>query len=257
SRLSESTPPTHRAEFEAMLPFACSFNLGRNRKIHYVDVGTGDVFIHEGMNFVPDPGDGLLRWMEEYARRLESGIYSVRALRPESPATSRGICLYAAAGPDFSRCVMRGVEVTASCVYMPEHQAGWSYSISMRLVGTAAERGFKSCQLKSRKWAIKVEGEPEEIVRGDGVIGFFPILEDGGWRLNRESDPHGQYVGGTRLGHQAGHFRYQSCSGRSRSMRGTFGGELQMFPGTIQRPEGEPFWVRLEPFRLYVPDFHF
>ena len=33
----------------------------------------------------------------------------------------------------------RGVEVVASCIYMPEHPQGWTYAISLRLVSSAAQ----------------------------------------------------------------------------------------------------------------------
>eukprot|EP00415_Alexandrium_ostenfeldii_P000033 UN0033 len=157
-------------------------------------------------------------------------------------------------GPELSRCVTQGVEVTASAVYIPEHpQNGWTYSIALRLVGTAEERGYKTCQLSVRDWYIQEDGHDPEHVRGDGVIGFFPILADGGWMLNRESDPNMQYSRPHGLINSA--FRYQSCSGRNRSMRGYFSGTLTFIPGTRRQPTGKPFEARLEKFRLRVPDY--
>merc|ERR1712008_492574 len=94
-------------------------------------------------------------------------------------------------GQQTSTCVTRGVEVTGRCLYMPEHHQGWTYSIAFRLVGNAEERGFETCQLAVRKWVITTGDGPPQVVRGEGVIGLFPILTDGGWMLNRESDPHG------------------------------------------------------------------
>jgi len=198
---------------------------------------------------------GLLRWFEEYVRRLECGIYANIPHRPED-VTSKGICLMPMAGPQVTSCVTKGVEITSSVTYMAEHRQGWTYSISFRLVGTAQERGFKTCQLKSRTWIIQEDGQQPEHVNGEGVIGFFPILEDGGWQLNRESDPNRQYEqSGRRNGHVPGPFRYQSCSGRSASMCGSFSGHLQFFPGTIRRPEGAPFDVTLAKFPLRVPGY--
>ncbi|CAK0796694.1 unnamed protein product, partial [Prorocentrum cordatum] len=56
-------------------------------------------------------------------------------------------------------------------------------------------------------------------------------------------------------GLQDGAFCYQSCSGRTASMRGTFGGEVTFVPGTRRRPTGEPFQARVQPFRLHVPEY--
>jgi len=136
-----------------------------------------------------DPTDGLIRWFEEYADRLDKGYYTKRQLKPEIPE-SQGISLFPTLEPEMTRCVTRHVEVTASCIYMPEHPQGWTYSIAFKLLGTQAERGFKTCQLTVRHWEIQEVGQEVQHVDGEGVIGFFPILTDGGWICNRESDPH-------------------------------------------------------------------
>lgn len=203
--------------------------------------------------------DGLLRWFSEFSKRFEEGTYVHRPMVNED-RDSWGICLFPATGAELSRCVTRGVEVTASCIYMPEHRAqGWGYSLAFKLLGTAEERGFQTCQLDTRIWNVELEGEERDTVRGDGVIGFFPILTDGGWICNLESDPNSQYEveGRTRKSSHVipGEFRYQSCSQGSRSMRGQFSGTLLMVPGTRKKPTGEPFHATLNPFRLYIPDF--
>lgn len=144
--------------------------------------------------------------------------------------------------------------MTGACIYMPEHPQGWTYSITFRLVGTAAERGFKTCQLDTRMWEIQDDGgQRPEHVQGEGVVGFFPILTDGGWIKNQESDPHSQYPGPD--GIVEGVFRYQSCAGRRPSMSGQFGGKLVFVPGTRGKPEGAAFQARLMPFRLSIPEY--
>jgi len=197
--------------------------------------------------------DGLMHWFEEFVHRLEGGMYKKQALKPER-IDRQGICLFPVSGTEISRCVTRGVEVTASCIYMPEHPQGWTYSITFQLVCMSSERGFNTCQLHTRKWEIQEDGQNPRFVNGEGVVGFFPILADGGWVLNKESDPHGQYRD-LEEGHVEGPFRYQSCAGRNASMKGFFGGELTFVPGTISRPTGPPFQVRLKPFRLQVPAY--
>mmetsp|Transcript_27327 Transcript_27327/g.62992 ORF Transcript_27327/g.62992 Transcript_27327/m.62992 type:complete len:497 (-) Transcript_27327:120-1610(-) len=198
----------------------------------------------------------FLAWVVEYVKRLETGVYTMRALRPEKAPATTGICLFPTDGSGYSRCVTRGVEVVASCIYMPESPQGWTYSISFSLVDSVGERerGYKTCQLKSRQWEIQEDGRSApETVNGEGVIGFFPILTDGGWVLNRESDPHDQYY--REPGFVQGAFQYQSCAGRLPSMKGSFGGTLTFIPGTINKPTGPPFQVKLEPFRLERADY--
>ncbi|CAJ1388691.1 unnamed protein product [Effrenium voratum] len=249
--------PELKEVLQGKLIFAASYNV---TKVFFVDLSDGLVYIFTRNPRSPlelaiprgKPGDGLLRWFEEYAQRLHSTFYTMDCLRPEAHPLLCGISLFPKTAPELKVCTTRGVEVQASCIYMPEHQAGWTYSIALRLVGTFEERGFDSCQLLSRHWEIQEDGKECERTHGDGVIGLFPILVEGGWLKNRESDPHGQYEGHGRVD---GLFRYQSCSGRNASMRGTFGGHLTFVPGTRKSPQGEAFQVRVEPMRLQVPTF--
>merc|ERR1712196_255192 len=82
---------------------------------------------------VSEPCDGLLRWLEEYAIRLETGVYRSAPLVVEQGISSRGVNLFPQAGPVVTQVVTKGVEITASCIYMPEHQSGgFTYSIRMR-----------------------------------------------------------------------------------------------------------------------------
>lgn len=258
--MQERIPQMHNTK---KLIFAASFDC---TKMITVDTGSGQVAIlaphprARGYCFeraapgnADSPHSQLLRWFQTLSRRLDDDFYPVCPLNPALGRLNTGLCLLPQKEPEATCCVTRGVEVSASCVYMPEHAQGWTYSISLRLVGTAEERGFDQCQLSTRTWQIQEDGQQQEQVHGEGVIGFFPILVDGGWLLNRESDPHGQYPNDP--GVQQGAFRYQSCSGRSASMRGTFGGILAFVPGTMKKPTGPPFDARLEAFRLCVPEF--
>jgi len=242
--------------------FAMNYHIHALPKIFLVDVTSGSVEIFTRTGLEPaaptrcsSSPDGLLRWFREYARRLEDGIYAPGELLPERGPATQGIRLFATRGPTFSSCVTRGVECTGSSIYLPGGEQGWTYSISFRLVGTAAERGFETCQLHKRTWEITEDGKAAQEVEGEGVVGFFPILTEGGWLLNRESDPHGQYA--IRPGFVSGAFRYQSFSGRFRSMRGSFAGDLEFHPGTKANPTGPPFLVKMEPFRLDMPEFKY
>jgi len=240
------------------LIFAASCDL---RKMCLLDLTTGRVKVgspgHRNMDFAaPDAQtNSLLKWFEEYVSRLEADRYPILHLSPDIGEETNGICLCPCSGPETSCCVTRGVEVRAAATFMPEHNQGWTYSISLRLVGTSAERGFETCQLTTRTWHIQEEGQRPEQVHGEGVIGLFPILTDGGWILNRESDPHNQYESETGHSVRSGWFRYQSCSGRNSQMKGQFSGFLTFQPGTRRKPAGEAFQARLEPFKLFVPDF--
>merc|ERR1712224_456306 len=98
--------------------------------------------------------------MEEYICRLESGCYTWASIRHERAPHCHGISLFPQSGPNFSRNVRHGVEVTVSLILMPEHsQNSWGYSVSLQLQGSAAERGFERCQLHERSWIFREDGQ--------------------------------------------------------------------------------------------------
>ena len=109
--------------------------------------------------------DSILRWFEEYARRISSEYYSIGQLDPR--ASSPSILHYpsVAVANGCSRAVTRGVEVVASSTYHPfsnlTGQGIHIYSLRLRLLTsddgdyiTPEERGFLTCQLHSRHWVI-------------------------------------------------------------------------------------------------------
>ena len=221
------------------------------------------------------PCDGMIRWIEALAERVERGMYAPEPLEPEY-AESLGLCLFpqqdepsSLFGRVFTVAVTRGIEVRASVVFMPE-QRQWTYSIRIRLLISgqdqgaisAAERGFETCQLRSRHWAITKGSRDQEIsgrvehVQGDGVIGMYPLLREGGHRADCQT---GRSFDPARL-HQPdweeGSFIYQSCSGQGLP-GGSFGGELTFVPGSLMEPTGSPFDVKVAPFALNHPEILF
>ena len=76
--------------FPYLLPIAGA--LGRQSAYFYLDLITGDVTFGYSDNpkkiqchVQTDDGDGLLRWLETFAQRLENGTYSVAPLIARSP----------------------------------------------------------------------------------------------------------------------------------------------------------------------------
>ena len=116
------------------------------------------------------------------------------------------------------------------------------------------ERGFETAQLRGRHWVLKRADGEEEHVRGDGVVGRFPLLREGGWR---ECEQAGRTLAaGLAQGEECeGTFIYQSMTGAGGMQ--AFGGELLMVPGSIRHPVGEEFALELAPFDLRIPEFHF
>ena len=152
-----------------------------------------------------------------------------------------------------SRCVTRGVEVVASAVHAYEIRRA-IYSIRIRIVqpGEAgyespSERGFHSCQLRSRRWTLTSnETGEEEHVSGEGVMGFYPLLFDNGGHCVY-SGPSAANAHQKACSFEA--FVYQSMSNVYEG-GGTMNGELEFVPDGLILPTGPAFDVVVAPFPL-------
>lgn len=107
-------------------------------------------------------------------------------------------------------------------------------------------------QLFQRHWQIQsVDGSDAEHVRGEGVVGRYPLLSEEGYTEFSTGMGGMSQQGGLRRET----FVYQSCSG-PREPPFTFQGELTMVAGSLSTP-GEHFDVRVAPFLLTVYPFTF
>ena len=130
------------------------------------------------------------------------------------------------------------------------------YSIRVRLLrpdeeggASAEERGFGTAQLKSRHWVLRKSGgaAPDQ-VDGDGVIGKYPLLREGGFR-----DDEQDRSGNVRAARDwtEGTFMYQSQSGGGPTV--SFEGSLRFVPGSLAEPGGAEFAVHVGRFPLLTP----
>jgi len=209
-------------------------------------VGTNNLPLGEMLPCVPKalikltdndlPQDGLLLWLEEHLRRLQNGMIKTRMLMK-----SRYISLYPEAPPSCTSAVTNGVKVRGSAVFVPEHpgdpQRSCMYTYSIRLsVPEACMLGgvyYSSCQLNSRHWTIRSRDRVVSDVRGEGVIGQYPVLSPG-----------------------QDEFVYESCTPLAKGP-GSVEGSFSFVPGKLSRPEGKPFEVMVAPFPLEVPEYIF
>lgn len=204
--------------------------------------------------------DEFLSWLEDYANCLLTGIYRADTMgtHPREPTAISLFPQPSLQDPPLrptsetipavvSRAVTRGIEVMASAVFSPQgmNQFGFIYSIRIRLLlpgeegyMTGSQRGFTRCQLDARCWRItNAQTGNTDVVQGNGVIGMYPVLREGGYTN-----------GGEALSFD-GTFQYQSCSG-SLPSGGSFEGHITFVPGTLRDPVGEPFEVKVNPFQL-------
>jgi len=92
---------------------------------------------------------------------------------------------------------------------------------------------YSSCQLNSRHWTIRSRDRVVSDVRGEGVIGQYPVLSPG-----------------------QDEFVYESCTPLAKGP-GAVEGSFLFVPGKLSRPEGKPFEVMVAPFPLEVPEYIF
>lgn len=242
----------------AACPLAPQF--GEAKRIE-VEPSTGHLWVSDTVLACPSTEeDAILVWMEEYIERLESGYYQIGLLQEGNTvhgpmaAVIRFPCQVPGRSTDCTRRVTNGVEVVTSAVYSPttaQHGFSFVYSFRIRLLEKGDEgydayaRTFQtSCQLQSRHWRLSNDATGNvDAVDGDGVIGLYPLLREGSYRLDS-----GNSSARVSEGHDVdGTFVYQSCSADTAT---TFGGYMTFVPGSLAEPTGPPFQVHIEPFPL-------
>ncbi|KAJ4730394.1 F-box protein SKIP16 [Rhynchospora pubera] len=247
-------------DFMARMNFvllATSLNL---RKMFFLDCNRGQLYVgtqnlthEELMPCVPGSlvklgdsagvlQDGLMVWLEEHLRRLQSGAIGTRILRKYN-----SISLFPEAPPLCSTAVTNGVKVRVSAVLVPEgsNPGGldpdmdkylFAYSIRISLLpqGCMLDGAYySSCQLRSRHWIIRSRENIVDDVAGEAVIGQYPLLLPG-----------------------MDEFVYESCA-RLPAVPGSIEGSFTFVPGRISKPEGREFEVRVALFVLEEPHYIF
>jgi hypothetical protein len=162
------------------LVVAADFKL---EKLFTVNVHTGAVSflsIARAPELIPahPSGGNLLTWVGNFAACLQNRTYRLEAIVPDSPSTV-GFSVYNRAR--MSSTVTRGVRVEAVAVWAPERYSH-IYSVRLKLLSPDEEgglsneqRGFTSCQLQSRHWAMRMRDGSIETVDGSGVVGKYPV----------------------------------------------------------------------------------
>lgn len=229
---------------------AASFPL---HKFFLLDCQNGSLFVGtrnlttvgELMSCVPpnseaaEAQDSMLRWLEMYSSRLNSGMYTVQRFDGYD-----SISLYPELDPLCSEAVTNGVQVRSSAVFVPEYSTleddidydnyMFAYSVRMQLLASedhTPSNVYNSCQLSSRHWIIREDGRFKNEVRGPGVIGRYPLLKRGGRT-----------------------YTYASCSPLN-VPNGSIEGDFTFVPGSLACPEAPQFLVKVAEFPLEVPSF--
>ncbi|KAK9815203.1 hypothetical protein WJX73_010899 [Symbiochloris irregularis] len=196
--------------------------------------------------------DGFLRWMEAYAAKLTAGgaecVRMWDSTNPYDPHHRVGLCQYGLAEPTLPDAELHGTSrrfysysIRMRLLSIEDQRKVWEHEADQRghETGLAGQefRPLRSAQLQSRHWNIWGEVGPQgtrelvDEVRGEGVIGDFPLLTAGGE----------EYV-------------YQSCT-QSADDDGAMDGSFYFVPGTLDGPMGPGFAARCPWMTLRVPAY--
>lgn len=146
--------------------------------------------VHD-MGYAVFPIVAMMHWFESYMIELSRGNFRYKFV-PE--LGEHIIWKFPALPPECSELITSGISVKSSCVLAPHAIQNpslglvWAYTIQFRLLSIDEQNEIdpaplggplKSVQLRERYWRISSANGTEE-VQGEGVIGHFPILEEGG-----------------------------------------------------------------------------
>lgn len=147
------------------------------------------------MGYKTYPVVSMIHWFESYMMELRRGNFQYKYV-PD--LGERIIWKFPALPPECSEVITHGISVKASCVLVPHAVQNpslglvWAYNIQFKLLsieeqvnmyGLSVLEEFggplETVKLQERHWNISSANGVEE-VHGEGVIGEFPILHQGG-----------------------------------------------------------------------------
>lgn len=187
------------------------------------------------------PQDGLLLWLEEHLRRLQSGLIKVEGY--SSQKIARHISIYPAALPYCSSAVAHGVKVRVSAIFAAESSAHgdyvrryvYYYSIRLSLPEAYNVDGkwYSSFQFQSHHWTIRIGDNVISDAYGYGVHGKYPVLMQG-----EELSVYGSFTSPAMV-------------------PGSIEGYLTLTPLRCRQPRGNQLVVNIDPFPLQPPEYIF
>jgi uncharacterized protein affecting Mg2+/Co2+ transport len=182
----------------AFVPFAYSQT---NAALLFFDQH-GAVYRQMGDNSFFEVAPSFLSMLQEFAGRLESGVYEVEE--------DGQICRFPRTHPLNSDSVSHGIRIRVSTLFYPENSSPGQYFFAYQVTMSCASPVLRHCRLKSRLWrCTDGHGEPS-IVRGPGVIGQFPEMYVGAPDFCYESCTQFEKP----FGRMEGHFEFEDVETR-------------------------------------------
>lgn len=151
-------------------------------------------FVRE-MGYEVQPIVPMVHWLESYMMEVSRGNFRYKYV-PD--LGERIIWKFPALAPECSEVITHGISVKSSCVLVPHAIQNpsvglvWAYSIEFRLLSVDEQKEtcdststgefggpLRCVQLQRRHWKITSANGIEE-VDGEGVIGEYPVLKEGG-----------------------------------------------------------------------------
>ena len=262
--LTRNVQPTNVGEDEqsppAPLPAYASLAATRAKELDYPVLSTAP--------------DATLQWFEFYSEALFSNRFAMEILYDEIP-DSRGICLFPRHPPLGPFAITRGIQVTASPLFIPElsnlrdvddgdMQYFFAYSIRFRLLSVAEQKAAAAAAAAAAVASMSEATAPSLSASATEEEPFESVqLLDRAWVIRNaagavESEIHGEaVVGQYPLLIQGGDaFTYQSCT-HQREPQGSMEGEFTFIEGSIEHPGPRQVKAQCPTFQLVMPDVVF
>ena len=128
--------------------------------------------------------DSFSAFVAEHLRRLRAGLYAVQPVVQQLRARDMqvgGISRFAFPDPCGSDCVTAGIRVQAAVLCVPEEsdspEPGRDFHVHFTYRIRISHTGQSSVDatLTTRRWCIVNDRGEEQVVEGEGVIGYHPV----------------------------------------------------------------------------------
>ncbi|KAJ3244833.1 F-box protein skip16 [Chytriomyces hyalinus] len=188
-------------------------------------------------------------WLETFLASLEGGdrvMQQVAIRNAISERPIRGPSVFLNSGPGTGSAVTRGIKVHVSTFFILS-MARVCYRITLEYI--PSECPFEKVQLRMRKWVFRSRNGRASRIKGEGVIGEFPILS-----ASSATFSYCSYSDGGRVAEAVeGDSDFDEDALHMGNPVVSLEGSFEFVPGTIRAPVAESFNARIPFVEFQLP----
>ncbi|KAJ3405769.1 F-box protein skip16 [Chytriomyces hyalinus] len=191
----------------------------------------------------------FIGWLETFLASLEGGdrvMQQVAIRNAISERPIRGPSVFLNSGPGTGSAVTRGIKVHVSTFFILS-MARVCYRITLEYI--PSECPFEKVQLRMRKWVFRSRDGRASRIKGEGVIGEFPILS-----ASSATFSYCSYSDGGRVAEAVeGDSDFDEDALHMGNPVVSLEGSFEFVPGTIRTPVAESFNARIPFVEFQLP----